>query len=251
MKLSEKNKKGFTLIELVVVMAVFLFVVGAAVSIFLSVIQNQKKVLSEAQLLNQISYVEEYMSKAMRMATSDVVGTCLVDNSASSSHPGQYYQGYNYLLTRPDIKSDFYTGIKFINLSDNNSCQEFYLDNFIHGDFSTPLVLKELKATVCTSDQECNTGRTCVNNYCTTNDNDAVALTSSSMKINFIRFGIDGTNGCYGGCPVGDQVSSIAYLQPRITMVLNVTIAGDSQAGSRTIQTTVSQRNLNINNGQR
>ena len=234
-----KNKKGFTLIELVVVMAVFLFVVGAAVSIFLSVIQNQKKVLSEEQLLNQISYAEEYMSKAMRMATSDVVGTCLVDNSISSPHPGQYYQGYDYLLTRPDINCDssvdpecgFYTGIKFINLSDNNACEEFYLDMS-----TTPYVLKELKSVDSNNDND---------------DSHAVALTSSKMKINFIRFGIDGTNGCYGGCPVGDQNSNVAYLQPRITTLLNVIIQGDSQAGARTIQTTISQRNLNINNGQR
>ena len=33
-----KSSKGFTIIELVVVMAVFLFIIGAAISIFLSVI---------------------------------------------------------------------------------------------------------------------------------------------------------------------------------------------------------------------
>ena len=60
------NNKGFTLIELIVVMTVFLLVIGAAMGIFISIVQNQKKILSEQELLNQISYVEEYMSKALR-----------------------------------------------------------------------------------------------------------------------------------------------------------------------------------------
>ena len=51
-------KKGFTIIEMVVVMAVFLFIVGAAISIFISVIQNQRRVLAEQQTLNQISYLQ-------------------------------------------------------------------------------------------------------------------------------------------------------------------------------------------------
>ena len=121
-----KLSKGFTLIELIVVMAVFLFVIGAAMGIFISIIQNQKKVLSEQQLLNQISYAEEYMSKAMRMAKVEENENCLIDSQ------GTDYPGYIYLLTRYDINSQLYRGIKFIN-QNSSICQEFFLytDNIL------------------------------------------------------------------------------------------------------------------------
>ena len=39
----EKIKRGFTIIELIIVMAVFLFVIGAAIGIFISIVKNQKR----------------------------------------------------------------------------------------------------------------------------------------------------------------------------------------------------------------
>ncbi|MCX6723587.1 MAG: type II secretion system protein [Candidatus Staskawiczbacteria bacterium] len=209
-------KKGFTLIEIIVVMAVFMFIIGAGIGLFLSIVKSQKRILAEQQLINQISYAEEYMSKALRMAVKDSAGTCLTDDSPTSPNFGHYYTNYNYLLTRPI--NNFFTGIKFINASNGNICQEFFLD--------TDGVLYERKKGVA-----------------------QVPLTSSNMKVNFVRFGINGYNGCYGGntCPSGDQDTAVFTVtplpQPRITTLLNVTAPGDSNG--KTFQTTVSQRNLN------
>ena len=229
-----KGIKGFTLIELIVVMAVFLFVIGAAISIFISVIQNQKKVLSEQQLLNQISYVEEYMSKGLRMATADTNGTACFGDSK--------YAGYIYLLTRFDPGLAQFKGIKFINQSDSNACQEFFLDNAVHGDTSTPLILKEEK-----------------NDISDPNDINAVAITPANLQIIFAKFSIDGSNGSIFSEPSTINTcttsqcgaSNTDTVQPRVTILLNVKITGDSQEPNRTIQTTISQRNLNVNNGQR
>lgn len=210
-----KNNKGFTLIELVVVMAVFLFIIGAAIGIFISVIKNQKKILAQTQFLNQVSYIEEYMSKALRMAK--------VASADEVSCLGQ--EGFVYLLTRPDI-SGFYRGVKFINPSDNNVCQEFFLD--------TDGVLKEKKGGDSAS---------------------AVPIIAANLQfdqINPIRFSINGSDGsvvdaqgklqCFGlnecGAGNGDSV------QPKVTIILNIKIAGDSQNPNRIIQTTVSARNL-------
>jgi len=231
---TEKDRllTGFTLIELIVVMAVFLFVIGAAISIFISIVQNQKKVLSEQQLLNQISYVEEYMSKALRMAKAETTENCLLDTHGANTD----YPGYIYLLTRYDASLQAFRGIKFINQSDNNACQEFFLDNAVSGDTNTPLVLKELKNS--------------------TNDSNAVALTPSNLQITSARFSINGSNGstftsvsCTTNSKCG--ASDADVIQPRATILLNVKITGDSQEPNRVIQTTVSQRNLNVNNGQR
>ena len=212
LQVSNFRNKGFTIIEMVVVMAIFLFIVGAAFGIFIYIVQAQKKVLAEQQLLNQISYAEEYMSKALRMA-----GTAEDTNCLPSS-------GDIYLLTNGD--SGFYKGVKFINESDNNgTCQEFFVDNATPGDLNTPLVLWETRGT-----------------------NPPVALTSTDLKINFFKFVVNGSGGCTGPtCVISNQDNN----QPRITIVLDVKIPGDSQEPNRVIQTTVSRRNLNVNNGQR
>ncbi len=201
----KNNSKGFTLVELIVAIAVLLFVVGTAVGIFISVVQHQKIILSEQELLNQASFVLERISKALRTAKKeDSTGGCL----------GQIYAGYNYLLTRPDISTGIYTGIKFINQSDNDACQEFYLDNF---DIANP-VLKEIK-----------------------NNNQPVALTSDRLMINSIRFGINGRDGSIGGGVTDDN-----GIQPRVTIFLDIQVKGSSNQLAKKIQTTVSQRDLNV-----
>ena len=166
-----------------VVMAVFLFIIGAAMGIFISIVQNEKRVLSEQQLINQISYVEEYMSKALRMATTDKDGSCLLDSQNNS------YPNYIYLLV--NWSSDAYSGIKFLNQSDTNSsgdpiCQEIFLENG---------VLYEVKG-----------------------NNPQVALTSlTNLKINSIKFAINGsTNQTLLGASNTDLV------QPRVTILLNI-----------------------------
>jgi len=239
-----KTFKGFTLIELIVVMAVFLFIIGAAIGIFISIVQNQKRVLSETQLLNQISYVEEYMSKALRMAKT-AEDSCILP-------------GYVYLLTQYDTNLQAFRGIRFLNPSYTPTvCQEFFLDG--SGTASNPYVLKEIK-----------------------NGGASVALTPTNLQFDTakpIRFAINGSDGSASipgssSCSISSQcgASNADDFQPRVTILLNVAIPGasngktctdSSQCSSgqtcisglcvpaRTIQTTVSLRNLNINNGQR
>ena len=217
----EKSKEGgFTLIELIVVMAVFLFIIGAAIGIFLSIIQYQKKVLSEEEILNQISYVEEYMSKALRMAKVELNENCLKDSTSAQPTDNP---GFIYLLTRKDALG-MYKGIKFLNQSDIDSttndpvCQEFFLD--------TDGVLKEIKG-----------------------DGSPVALSPADMKINYVKFSVNGSDGSASNCtdPVACGASGADNNQARVTILLNVSIPGDNQTAgtTRTIQTTVSQRNLN------
>ncbi|MBI2050095.1 MAG: prepilin-type N-terminal cleavage/methylation domain-containing protein [Candidatus Staskawiczbacteria bacterium] len=196
------RNKGFTLIELTVSVAVLLFVVVGAVAIFITVVQHQRVILAEQELLNQASFVLERMSKALRTAKrEDGTGTVIC-----------LFQGYNYELTRPD--SGIYTGIKFINQSDNNACQEFYLNT----DRS---VLMEVK------------------NY-----GNSVDITSDKFQVNSIRFGINGGNGCHGASCVNGARDSDG-IQPRVTIFLEIQTTGSNPIVKK-IQTTVSQRDLNV-----
>ena len=134
---------------------------------------------------------------------------------------GVSYPGYNYLLTHKNLSSGFYEGIIFINQSDINQsgdpvCQEFYLDS------SDPInpILKEIK------------------------DNGVeVAITSDKFMINSIKFGINGEDGSVNGAvgAAGDN-----NIQPRVTIFLEIQTKGDNNQSINKIQTTVSQRDLNV-----
>jgi len=99
------DKKGFTLTELLVSVAIFSLIVGGASGVFISTIRTQRKALSNQELLSQTSYLIEYMSRSLRMAKKDIDGTCISSK-------------LNYDITRSG------QGIKFMNY--NGVCQEFY-----------------------------------------------------------------------------------------------------------------------------
>lgn len=107
MVLKEKLKtSGFSLVEILVAVAIFSVVISVAIGIFTMAMKSQRKILAQQQSLDQISYAIEYMSRAIRMAKKDSSGSCIGAN-------------LNYILTHSD------QGIKFKNY--NGICQEFYL----------------------------------------------------------------------------------------------------------------------------
>lgn len=99
------NEKGITLVEMLVVIGIFSLIAGAISGPFLSGISSQRKILANQEILDQTSYVLEYMSRALRMAKKDQNGTCIPAKT-----------NYQKLAN----------GIKFLNY--NNECQQFYLE---------------------------------------------------------------------------------------------------------------------------
>lgn len=193
--------KGFTLIELIVVVGVFLVVISASIAIFFSIVTGQSTLLIKQEIINQMSYSTEYISKGMRMAKKDLSGDCL----------GSDYAGYDYLLTHHNAETGNYEGIKFINQSDSNACTEFYLQNS-NGNS----VLKEIK-----------------------NGGTAISLTSEKLYLESVRFILNGNKNLIG-------VSENDQMQPRITIYFKIRSKNQAQNLSQEIQTTISQRNLNV-----
>jgi prepilin-type N-terminal cleavage/methylation domain-containing protein len=105
------EKRGFSLIELIVVTAIFAIVFGTAISIFVSSLQSQRRILAHQQLLDSISYSIEYMSRALRMAKKNNVG----DVDCGIGDKVNYYYD-------PDAHK-----IRFRDY--NDKCHEFYLLN--------------------------------------------------------------------------------------------------------------------------
>ena len=186
--LRSKATNGFTLIEIVVAMMIFVLLIGSLFSIFVQALQGQKKTLATQEVLDQTSYVMDYMGRAIRMAKKDTSGSCIGANLnyiATNSRilDGQTFQG---------------PGIKFLNYE--GVCQEFFRDD---GDFK----IKESK-----------------------NAASPVDLTSANMNINNLNIIISGET-------QNDAV------QPEVTLFLG--IEGKDQSKIK-IQTTISQRNLDI-----
>lgn len=99
------DNKGFTIVEMLIVVLMFSIIMGTVTSVFASALKLQKYNLSNQQLLSQTSYAMEYMSRALRMARKDD-GTC-------------GFSGQNYRTSDGNRK------IEFLNY--RGDCQSFYL----------------------------------------------------------------------------------------------------------------------------
>jgi len=103
-------KKGFTLIEVLVAVAIFSMLISVFAGFLVGSIKSQQKALSSQQLIDSVSYNLEYMSRALRMAKKDHTGGCLTTAGAK----------YNY---ETNVNRD---RIRFLNYQDK--CQEFFLE---------------------------------------------------------------------------------------------------------------------------
>src|SRR3989344_1361107 len=110
------NNRGVTIIELIVALSVFFIILSIVFTIFISIIREQKKILGDQEISNQVSYVMEKVSRQIRFVVADNTGSCL----------GSSFVNHYYLLTNYDSVSGFYQGIKFI--ANDNNCYEFFLD---------------------------------------------------------------------------------------------------------------------------
>ncbi|MBI4138049.1 MAG: prepilin-type N-terminal cleavage/methylation domain-containing protein [Candidatus Wildermuthbacteria bacterium] len=97
---------GFTIPEMLVALMVFSLVAGGGANILFTGISAQRYSLASQELLDQSSFMAEYISRALRQAQKDITPICL---SAG---------GLNYEITRSG------RGVKFVNK--NGQCQEFY-----------------------------------------------------------------------------------------------------------------------------
>jgi len=111
--LTIKNNNGVSLIEMLAAVTVFVITVGAISGIFISAIRSQRRILATQELLDQTSYVLEYMGRALRMAKKDSSSPPICLTTCGS--------GCNYENPGGDISK-----IRFIDY--NDVCTEYFLD---------------------------------------------------------------------------------------------------------------------------
>jgi prepilin-type N-terminal cleavage/methylation domain-containing protein len=108
-----KNKKGFTLVEMLVSIALFGIISVALINVFVASIKSQSRIIYSQELLEQSSYVLEYMNSKIRMAIKDVDGSCITIGSTYNIYGGG-------------------SSIRFISYNAEISdyvCREFFLEN--------------------------------------------------------------------------------------------------------------------------
>ena len=75
---TNSTNKGVSLIEMLAAVAIFAITIGAISGLFISAIRTQRRILATQELLDQTSYVLEYMGRALRMAKKDTSLVCLL-----------------------------------------------------------------------------------------------------------------------------------------------------------------------------
>lgn len=206
--LKEKIKnKGVSLIEMLVAVAIFGIIIGAISGIFISAIRTQRRVLATQELLDQTSYVLEYMGRAIRMVRKEL--NCINPNdpaTCSSSNPPYCLTvngyGYNYEWGPSGV-------ITFIDY--NGICTTYILKT---GRINK-ITPTDCPATVPPTPPSC-------------------PLTSDKLQVN--SFGINVTG-----------ESQTDTLQPRVTIFLKILGRGAvGEQPEIQIQTSISQRSLDV-----
>ena len=118
-KFKKLNKKGFSLIEILVSVGLFAVIIVACSKLFALTIAGQRFTLRFQDVLNETSYVMEYMSKAIRMGKKELNCASKSDPSSCNCLQNKGY-GYNYEINEGKNQ------ITFVNY--NQRCQRFYLD---------------------------------------------------------------------------------------------------------------------------
>lgn len=147
-----KNKKGFTLVEVLVCIALFGIISVALINVFVASIKSQSRIIYSQELLEQSSYVLEYMNSKIRMAIKDVDGSCITIGGSTYN----IYGGGS--------------SIRFISYNAEISdyvCREFFLENNL---------IKERSSTDTSS----------------SNFGVASVIASPSFKVNSLKFSIFG-----------------------------------------------------------
>jgi prepilin-type N-terminal cleavage/methylation domain-containing protein len=185
------KNRAFTLIEIMVAVGIFAILLTTFTGFFLSAVQAQRKALASQELIDNVSYNLEYMSRAIRMARKDMAGSCLTGAK------------YNYETNAERNK------IRFLNYQ--NKCQEFFLDG------------NQLKERKSTNNSEANFEA-------------PLPLTPVNLEVVSFQLG------------PSDSWGQGQETQSRVTLYLEIKGKGEKPElqPSIKIQTTISQRNLNV-----
>jgi len=115
------HSRGYTLIEILVALGIFTIVMAAPTGFFVMALKGQQRALATQEILDEVSYSLEYVSRALRMAKKELNCTSKTDPLTCSCLKNNGY-GFNYESTYGG------KGIKFNTYKTPSDCQEIFWD---------------------------------------------------------------------------------------------------------------------------
>lgn len=76
----ERSERGFTIVETLVAMAVFLITIGVTVGSLTFSLKAQRVVFAEKQVSESVNFAIEFMSRQLRVAQRDLTGACIAED---------------------------------------------------------------------------------------------------------------------------------------------------------------------------
>jgi len=131
-----KNNKGFTLVEILVSVAIFSLVFGAVASLYAANIRAQKRYLDTQKLLSEAGYVMSYMSYQLERGLTQGESNCSSDQCFSGPSDNISYQTTSY---RTDLE-----GVVFVSY--RGECVEFYPSSTISN--SLPRLYQKVRCSL-------------------------------------------------------------------------------------------------------
>lgn len=207
---TKQKKQGFSLMEMIIAVALFAFLMLSATKIFQMIIESQRNAISAQTLQENMRYAFEVMAKEIRMASlcntdcNDIVTD--EDNGAGFALNATQYKVYNITDNGAADPDDV---LYFKNK--DGQCVLYYLDNERLKIYRGPDAI---------------IGGETFNDY-------VAFITPDEIKVTDLKFiGLD------------DEVDAFHSLQPNVTMVVDVKVDkfGQRYEQAMKIQTTISSR---------
>lgn len=201
----KNNNKGFTLIEMIVVLGAFTIVITISLSSFLAILNAQKKSVSIENVQENLRFALEMMLKEIRTGTSYYCGTVYDDFGNGANNKDCANGGPAITFRTPSLKVIIY------RLKDR--VIEKYSSDYINPQcpVSTP------------SDDDC-----------------FLKMTFPEIKIQDLKFYVVGSRPYIASDPSPNELQP----RVTITLLGNMGLSQKGTLSSFNIQTTVSQRQI-------
>lgn len=110
MKKYSYNKKGFSLMEMLLAITVFIIIVLSATRIFQMVVQGQRQAIAAYHVQENLKYFFEVMSKEVRMATKDTTDECYPSGSTDELYIAEednlYFKNFEGECVHYSVEND-------------------------------------------------------------------------------------------------------------------------------------------------
>lgn len=218
----QKKHSGFTLIELIVSLGVFSFVITIAVGALLIVISTSSQLQGEQSVMTNLAFVVDSMTREIRTGTAYFCDGLPNKNASHSGGIDNMFDDATDLdIELGDITRDCENG--------NNNNRPYHGLSFKEGgDSITGPSDERILYFFDANDHKI---------YRRVGGGDAQSVVSSGIYIEELEFTVTGSDPQSGG---GDDI------QPSVTIFIEARENDDSSAKSYYLQTTVTQRQLDI-----